>query len=109
MKRLSLKDVQKIKASGKAVKTVVKKPRKVTSKTPKLEQSLNVLNGYVKQIITKKDRTEIVMDSISKTLEKTVDKIDSLQAQSVEKIKAWDITVQRDNEKLIKSLSMKAG
>ncbi len=110
MKRLDAKTIQKIKAKGKAVKTEARKPRiPPKPKTPKLEQSLSTLNGYVKQIITKKDHTEIVMDSISKTLDKVVDKIDSIQPSTKETIKAWDVTVQRDGDKLIKSLSMKAG
>ena len=111
MRTISRKEVRNHKRAGHKVK-VGEKPEKPT-KTPKIqtvEESLATLNGYVKEIVTKADHTKIIMSSaerIAQTLSVTLNKIEALQGQG--KVTAWDISVQRGNDKLIKSIKMRAG
>jgi len=114
MKTLSPKQIFEMKKAGSKFTEIERPAKKPAGSPPKkaqgVERSFETLNQYVKQIVTKKDNTLIMMQSadvISRTLLKAVDKIERLQNQ--EQIKAWNINVTRGADKLIKTLTMKAG
>lgn len=111
MRTISAKELRKQKRAGNEVKVGERPPKKPEEfVSPTVEQSLSTLNGYVKEIVTKVDHTKIITDSterIAQTLSITLNKIEALQGQ--EKVQAWNISVQRGNDKLIKSIKMEAG
>lgn len=110
MRSISTKKMSAIRKDGGTLKidrsSVKEKPKSVDS----VEKSLFQLNQYVKQIVTKKDTTELVIKSTNGIMVALSDIASKIDASTRRKaVSNWDVTVQRDGDKLIKSLSMKAG
>lgn len=109
MRAISTKKMVEIKKSGGALKVDRSPVREAPKKVDTVEKSLSILNQYIKQIVTKKDNTELVMKSTSGiivALDDIAAKIDSSTRKKT--VKVWDVSVSRDGDKLIKSLKLTA-
>lgn len=109
MRSISTKKMVDIKKRGGALKidrsAIKKKPKSADS----VEKSLSQLNQYVKQIVTKKDTTELIIKSTNGIMVALGDIASKIDASTKQKaVKNWDVSVSRDGDKLIKSLKMTA-
>ena len=109
MRTISTKRMVDIKKNGGALQidraAAIEPPKSEAS----VEKSLSLLNQYVKQIVTKKDSTELIMKSTSGIILALGDiavKIDTLTRNKT--VRVWDVAVSRDEDKLINSLKMTA-
>ena len=109
MRTISTKRMVDIKKNGGALqidRTTVKEKQKTEDS---VEKSLSILNQYVKQIVMKKDTTELILKSTSGIMLALGDIATKIDASARKKsVRVWDITVARDEDKLIKSLEMSA-
>lgn len=109
MRAISTKKMVEIKKSGGALKVDRSAVREAPKKIDAVEKSLVQLNQYVKQIVTKKDTTELIIKSTNGIMVALNDIAAKIGASAQHKAaKSWDISVERDGDKLIKTLKMRS-
>lgn len=109
MRSISTKKMSEIKKKGGTLKIDRSAIKEKPKSTDSVEKSLTQLNQYVKQIVTKKDTTELLIKSASGIVGALSDIASKMDASARRKaVKNWDVSVSRDGDKLIKSLKMTA-